>query len=526
MDEPLLDTGDIQGNTLAGFNKDQQLLVALRIRSVAAARAWLGRVVPHISSLREVGHFNAAFRAKRARIGGDPEGLIATWVNIALSFDGLVKVASPQEAAQVADPSFEAGMPAQAEFLGDTPAAPGEEISREWVVGAAGHVPDFLVIIASDREDEIRVLASQLLPTPAEEDAPVVVWQELGRTRADLPGHEHFGFKDGISQPAVRGRVSNEQGSFLSSRVLGPAAEGDVEFANPGAPLVWPGDFVFGYPSTNSYSGEALPPAASQPPWLKNASLLVFRRLRQDVVGFHRFLREAASQLAATPEFTGIDAQRLGTMLVGRWPSGAPIARTPAGDIPALGAASALANDFLFEVDTPAPDYLPGQEVFDPFPHARADRLGVVCPHAAHVRKVNPRDEDTDRGDRFDTLRRRVLRRGIPYGPALAVPFNGDLPRDDGVDRGLHFLCYQTSIVNQFEILQAGWANTVENPQPRGHDMIIGQTGGTKPLEIELMNAAGGTRIVTTPQSFVTTTGGGYFLSPSISALADFARRT
>ena len=160
----------------------------------------------------------------------------------------------------------------------------------------------------------------------------------------------------------------------------------------------------------------------------------------------------------------------------------------------------------------------------DPFPRATQDRLGVTCPHASHIRKVNPRDQDSDKGDQFDTLTRRVLRRGIPYGSALPIPDTGPLPADDGVDRGLHFLCYQTSIVDQFEILQSDWANSVDNPKPHGVDLVIGQATGAA-REVELVTTAGGSQVVSTAQQFVVATGGGYFFAPSLSALAEFSQR-
>ena len=264
-------------------------------------------------------------------------------------------------------------------------------------------------------------------------------------------------------------------------------------------------------------------PPELNPKWLKNGSLLVFRRLKQNVVGFDTFLREEAARLASTQDFAGINASRLGAMLIGRWPSGAPVIRTPFADIPELGANSLLANDFAFETDTPLPKFLPGKGVDDRFPRATGDRLGALCPHASHIRKVNPRDQDTDKGDQFDTLKRRILRRGIPYGRPLAIADAGSLPIDDGIDRGLHFLCYQTSIVEQFEFLQTDWANSFNNPKPRGIDFVIGQ-GSDATREAELLTLAGGSQTVSTDQQFVTATGGGYFFAPSLSALADFCQ--
>src|SRR3954470_11875394 len=86
--EPLLDIDDIQGNILAGFNKDRQILIALAIRDVTGARRWLRRITGGISSTAEVLQFNTLFRMQRARLGSDPRGLVATWMNIAFSRDG------------------------------------------------------------------------------------------------------------------------------------------------------------------------------------------------------------------------------------------------------------------------------------------------------------------------------------------------------------------------------------------------------------------------------------------------------
>src|SRR5947209_11659603 len=83
--EPLLEVDNIQGNILAGFNKDNQLLIGLKIREVPAARRWLRRIVGAISTTAEVLQFNTLFRLQRARLGADPPGLVATWANVAFS---------------------------------------------------------------------------------------------------------------------------------------------------------------------------------------------------------------------------------------------------------------------------------------------------------------------------------------------------------------------------------------------------------------------------------------------------------
>src|SRR5262249_38189980 len=150
---------------------------------------------------------------------------------------------------------------------------------------------------------------------------------------------EHFGFKDGVSQPGVRGLMSRRPDVYLTPRRLAPAAPGEMEFARPGQPLVWPGQFVFGYASTDGSSGSTggpVPAVKLKPAWLANGSLLVFRRLRQDVAAFTAFVRSEAARLAATPDFAGMTPARLGALLVGRWASGAPILRAQQTDLPAL----------------------------------------------------------------------------------------------------------------------------------------------------------------------------------------------
>ncbi|MEM5650997.1 hypothetical protein AAHB57_30275 [Bacillus cereus] len=86
-----------------------------------------------------------------------------------------------------------------------------------------------------------------------------LVYEEAGRDRNDLPGHEHFGFRDGISQPAVRGRFSTASGDMLTKRWIDPSDKAFLTDAEPGEKLVWPGEFVFGYPSQNDQSLDPIP---------------------------------------------------------------------------------------------------------------------------------------------------------------------------------------------------------------------------------------------------------------------------
>jgi Dyp-type peroxidase family len=461
---------------------------------------------------------------RRARLGHDPKGLVATWVNIAFSHPGLAALSSVEEADGVPDDAFKQGMAARAAVLGDVSPNGDRDPTAQWVIGGTANVPDVLLIIASDDPDELAKAFDRVKPAPTDGPRePRAMWHEEGATRTDLPGHEHFGFRDGISQPGIRGRVSSREDDFLTPRLLASSFIGGVEFSAPGQPLVWPGQFVFGYPSTDGSSGSTAGPVPApdlSPGWLRNGSLLVFRRLNQDVAGFNQFLESSAVMLATIIGFGGISAEELGAKIIGRWRSGAPLARSPQADNQQLGDASLANNDFFFTTDTPRPDLKPGVgQGVSQFPAAFADPHGFVCPHAAHVRKVNPRDQDTDKGDRFDTLTRRILRRGIPFGPPLRTPLT-----DDRIERGLHFLCYQTSIIDQFELLQTDWANSSGNPTPGGNDLIIGQIAG-QARSLDLIRGTGQAATVAMTQNFVSATGGGYFFTPSISAIREVLAR-
>jgi deferrochelatase/peroxidase EfeB len=161
-------------------------------------------------------------------------------------------------------------------------------------------------------------------------------------------------------------------------------------------------------------------------------------------------------------------------MLVGRWPSGAPVIRTPDADNPALGEDTFANNHFILTI-TPAllifglfPAILG-----DTFPPGMADFLATVCPHFAHIRKVNPRDSVTDLGKREDNLARMILRRGIPYGPPIIGVKNPTKELREK-ERGLMFLSYGSSIEDQFEFVQRRWCNIPVQPNSGGHDPIVG----------------------------------------------------
>jgi Dyp-type peroxidase family len=227
----------------------------------------------------------------------------------------------------------------------------------------------------------------------------------------------------------------------------------------------------------------------------------VVRRLRQDVEAFWSFVVDRAPQ----------DPVRFASTLVGRWPSGAPLMRASVDD-PALGGDEFANNHFLFEDPTrPSKLALTGY-VGDTHPPAAGDVLGTVCPHFAHIRKVNPRDGGTDLGTPADSLLRLMLRRGIPFGPPV-VGVDSPSPALLARERGLMFVAFAATIEDQFEFITRKWANSRFHPRGGGHDPIMGQSDRRG----DRTRTVGDMRL---EAEWVAPTGGGYFFAPPVSAVA------
>lgn len=508
---------DIQGNVIPGFAKNHQHFLFLRITEVKAAKAFLDRLTPRISTMEEVLAFRSLYRAARLRVGRHRTGLCATWLNIAFSHRAIAALVSEADAARFGDASFRLGLAARSAYLGDPtdPCHPGSP--GRWTVGGPEHEADIVLIAAADRPDSLDAVTDGLRGDAAAAGLELLFEQRGDALPGPLRGHEHFGFKDGISQPGLRGKLSAAPGDYITPRYFSPTDPRRLYMAKPGQLLVWPGHVLLGEDRPHpDPPGHPHPPGAAAvnfPEWAARGSYLVVRRLHQDVNSFYGFV-------AAGAELIGLPADQFAAMLVGRWPSGAPLLRAPNADDPALAEDDFANNHFIFDDRTrqaslrPIPGY-PG----DTYPQAHGDFLGQVCPHFAHIRKVNPRDTATDLGETSDSLLRMLLRRGIPYGPPLLCE---QRPSDELVaqDRGLMFVCYGASIEDQFEFVARRWSNSVAQPNLGGYDPIIGQNGrqGSRNRFIDVPTPTGPVRLGFDAE-WITPTGGGYFFAPTVSAI-------
>ncbi|WP_243074646.1 Dyp-type peroxidase [Microbacterium sp. SS28] len=518
-DEPLFDaavTADVQGNVVPGFNKDHQRFLFLVIDDVTRARAWLQWLAPRLSSMQEVLDFRREFRRERLLTGAADPSAKATWTAFALSRSGVVTLLGEDALEQLGDEAFRQGMAERSTYLGD-PATPGTSGHRgAWRVGGEDCQADFLVTVAADSADDAAEEAAAIIEVAARSGVRLLFEQTCANLPGTLAGHEHFGFKDGVSQPGIRGVTAD--GEYLAPRYVDPRNPHARIFGKAGQPLVWPGQFVLGMPRQNPADPQV--PATDEgrfPDWARHGSYLVCRRLDQDVPAFWDFAAAGAEAHGTTPV-------HFASMLVGRWPSGAPISRAPEEDDLPLAGDEFANNHFLFDDDTggwaPTTALSEGGYAGDGHPKAKSDLFGQVCPMAGHIRKVNPRDSGTDFGAPADTFLRLMLRRGIPYGPPLAgVP--DPAPELVAAERGLMFVAHMASIEDQFEFVTRRWANSPLQPNAGGHDPIIGQSDvyGDRERTIELRGANGERTTYTLDRAFVTASGGGYFFAPPISAV-------
>lgn len=393
----------------------------------------------------------------------------ATTLNVAFTTPGLRALGVPEALLGTFSSEFRHGMAARAPILGDVgPSAP-----EHWQPGLGGRDAHVLLTInALSAADHVHAL-QRMRDAMADVDGIAVVGQQDAEL---LPGaREHFGFADGASQPALEDADPD--------RIRGggvPVADGDWRGLAPG-------EFVLGLPDEDTRAGGPLPSAPGGVLG-RHGTYVVWRKLYQDVARFRRVLHDAAHGDDA-------EAARLAAKVVGRWHDGAPLVTHPDAPPDHFDPRSPAANDFRYA----------------------ADLDGHGCPVGAHVRRANPRDALGFDGHL--SFRHRMIRRGMPYGP----PLPDGVMVDDGVDRGLVFVCFQASISRQFEGVQVQWLND-GNIFGLGHDrdFLLGSPTGRGKMTIE-----GDPPVFLSPQQpFVRLRGGAYLFMPGMTALAALADGT
>jgi Dyp-type peroxidase family len=492
--EEQLELDQIQGDVLVGLQKEVELFVGFAILDVARFKRFLcGMPLTTCRDALQAGMRIAAYKENGGKSRLDIRGL-----NIGFTIDGLRRL-GVQGVDGIKDGAFRDGLAKRSADLNDPPEGAGAVAN--WLVGNGTGPLDGMVLITG-RDEAAANAALADLDAAAGDNTWRPFFVGLGNTRrgAGKRGHEHFGFLDGVSQPAVRGRVD---AAFPSRKFLDPGQNpADPNQGLPGADLHWPGEFVFGYRAQDKTDVETpAGPADGGLPWMRNGSLMVFRRLEQLVPEFEATVAAKAKDLNESAEI-------LGARMVGRFKSGSPISLDPAVDHPDVAADELKNNDFEFGPDDP---------------------VGAKCPFSAHIRKAYPRNDvtpggagaaDPNKASEADTQTHRIMRRGIPFG--MEVHDHEAAAKKTSHSRGLMFVCYQTSIEDQFEFMTKFWINNPDFAKPgTGEDPILGQAKGadrTRHFTGGKLNGGGGPE-VTLEADFIRPTGGGYFFMPSIHAI-------
>jgi Dyp-type peroxidase family len=379
-------------------------------------------------------------------------------LNIAVTHAGLRALRVPPDALGTFPAAFTEGMAERSSVLGDT----GANAPARWEAPFRADDALHLMVIVAGRDagkvsQRVEELQQELWQAGLCEAAPPLVAHRLTGDR------EHFGYQDGMSQPGVLGL--HEEGG-----------EGEGAYDDGAWRPLQPGEFILGMPDE-----DGVPSMLPEPAELAcNGTYLVLRKLQQDVPGFRRLMYHAA-------EHTGMPLELVAAKVMGRWPDGTPLTLRDSPD-PALASDKQRNNRFTY-VD---------------------DVEGYRCPVGAHIRRANPRASLGFGG--VLERRHRIIRRGMPYGP----PPPPDGP-DDGVERGLAFVCYQADIERQFEFIQSQWLND-GNVFALGNDRdpLIGDPGGGS----HRMRIEGHPPVfVDALQHTVTVRGGAYFLVPGLRGM-------
>ncbi|ADP79638.1 Dyp-type peroxidase [Pseudofrankia inefficax] len=373
----------------------------------------------------------------------------STWVSVALTCHGLRALGVPEPALETFAWEFRQGMAARAKALGDV----GESGPENWDAPLGTSAVHVVLLAVAPDATQLEAAIDRARPAYEQLAGVTAIWRQDCHT---LPTEaEHFGYRDGISQPGIEG-----------SGIAG---------SNPLQEPSKAGEFVLGYP--DELGGVQSP----QPAELgHNGSYVAIRKLHQRVGAFRRYLRDNAT----SPD----DEELLAAKIMGRWRSGAPLALSPHHDDPALGADPDRRNAFLYQRDDPA---------------------GFTTPGGCHIRRANPRDATVAGEPRLH----RMIRRGGVYGP----PLPDGVLEDDGTDRGLMFTFVGAHLGRQFEFVQTQWmndgvffgANDARDPVTGNHDGTGTVTIPRRPLRRRLSGLP----------RFVVTRGGEYCFIPGLNAL-------
>ena len=223
----------------------------LTFRETAGARVWLAGILDKVQSATAV----------RSKVESENR-----WVTVAFTWNGLRALGVDEASLATFPEEFKEGMAARADVLGDT----GANHPSCWVGGLAS--PDLHAIVilfartAAEQQRCVSAHEALLAQAPGVERLSFL---DLEATPPFDYAHDHFGYRDRLSQPVIEG-------------------SGEEPTPGSGAPLK-PGEFILGYPDEDG------PPANQPQPEVlsRNGSYMAYRRLEEHVGAFREFLAPA-----------------------------------------------------------------------------------------------------------------------------------------------------------------------------------------------------------------------------------------
>ena len=467
------DYRDIQGLIFTGYGSlSEACYLMLQFGDVTNAKEWILKIRGQITT----------YMPRTAGILQKKQSAL----QLAFTNSGIELLVPATQLKEPFSREFSEGMSssnttARANILGDL----DENSAEKWDWG--GYKNETIHAILMVFADGLEALETQLKRFESDFEQHKITKVIALATNRTPDDREHFGFKDGISQPIIKGM---EQTTTRPEPVF---------YNEPNE--IQPGEFLMGY--TNEYDKLPFSPQLNNGFDLgENGSYMVFRQMEQDVRGFWEFMQKTAQTNA---HFEGKDAVYVAAKMMGRWPNGNPLTL-----VPEVNQADRVAdrNDFIYTKD---------------------DADGFKCPVGAHIRKTNPRDVlDADNGKTQVSKRHRILRRGRSYGEPLhesMEPVEMLKSSKEGT-RGLFFVCFNANIGRQFEFIQHAWAN---NPKfddlCNDVDPIVGFGHHKEKYvagDFTAQDCPVRKKIHEVPQ-FTFIKGGAYFFMPGLTALKKIA---
>ena len=406
------------------------------------------------------------------------------YLNIGFTAAGLSSLGLHEKNVQSFIREFREGMvtPHRQRLLGDHESSD----PLQWNWGGPANQPVHLILMAFESSEENLLLHQQEFIEKL--DKYGLKLTHLLRADTFPDKKEHFGFREGISQPVIigSGEAGLERDEIKAGEfVLGYRNEYDV---HPDTPLIKEAQGNLEMLSTD-------PDGSDQKDLGRNGTYFVLRQLKEDVDGFWNFLNEKTKNEDGS--LNPAESTKLAAKMMGRWPGGAPLVKFPDADPGVL----TDDNDFVY-IET--------------------DKLGLKCPFGSHTRRTNPRDnfEESKPEESLKLTRKhRIMRRTRSYGEKFTATATQHTPTDEV---GVLFACFNADINRQFEFIQYTWAGYPKFKQLYADpDPFIGVKENPAEGVVQQFTIPTEThnKYVEGLKSFVTVKGGAYFFFPSITAI-------